>query len=421
MQIDKYLDSAQNLIQPLDAKLLNHPAHIWLTDPPYADAINYEEISEFFLAWDKKWLSELFPDWYTSSMRDRAIKGKDDAFEFGLGEALQRIEENTIDDGYVAIMFTHQSTQVYAALVNMLLQTNLRVLNAWSVSTETEAGGLKEGNYVQSTVTIVLQKDPRSRREVAFIQDLLLQTRKEIEKQISDMSTAEKQSHSTLFSPADYELAGSYAALRVLTSYNLQASQEEIEMFIDDMRQYASSLVLPKGLKVLNLDLDEAKDFWNRLNPYEKYYIRGLELEGNGERKLKAFQDTAKSLQVYDYNKLLADTRPNKARLKTAWELGQGRLSPEHAFSSTDLYRVLHALYVARKKADEEGDETFGIEAGFEWLRQSFGLEYFSKKSKIELLLRYIAQFKDFMGMDYWRDDARIASHIADRVSADRM
>jgi len=83
-------------------------------------------------------------------------------------------------------------------------------------------------------------------------------------------------------------------------------------------------LVLPKGLKVLNLDLDEAKDFWNRLNPYEKYYIRGLELEGNGERKLKAFQDAAKSLQVYDYNKLLADTRPNKARLKTAWSLVKG-------------------------------------------------------------------------------------------------
>jgi len=421
VQIDKYLDSAQNLIQPLDAKLLNHPAHIWLTDPPYADAINYEEISEFFLAWDKKWLSELFPDWYTSSMRDKAIKGKDDAFEFGLGEALQKIEENTIDDGYVAIMFTHQSTQVYAALVRTLLQTNLKVLNAWSVSTETEAGGLKEGNYVQSTVTIIMQKDPKSRKQLAFPQDLILSTRNEVQRQINQMLEVEKASGGTLFSPADFELAGSYASLRVLTSYNLQANQKEIEQFIDDMRQYASSLVLPTGLKVLNLDLDEAKDFWNRLNPYEKYYIRGLELERIGERKLKAFQDTAKSLQVYDYNKLLADTRPNKARLKTAWELGQGRLSPEHAFSNTDLFRVLHALYVARKKADEEGDETFGIEAGFEWLRQAFGLEYFSKKSKIELLLRYIAQFKDFMGMDYWRDDARIASHIADRVSADRM
>jgi len=45
-----------------------------------------------------------------------------------------------------------------------------------------------------------------------------------------------------------------------------------------------------------------------------------------------------------------------------------------------------------------------------------FWFRVLSKKSKIELLLRYIAQFKDFMGMDYWRDDARIASHIADRV-----
>jgi len=406
---------------PLDAKSLSFPAHIWLTDPPYADAINYEEISEFFLAWDKKWLKELFPDWYTSSMRDRAIKGKDDAFEFGLGEALQKIEENTIDDGYVAIMFTHQSTQVYAMLVNMLLQTNLKVLNAWSVSTETEAGGLKEGNYVQSTVTIILQKDPKSRRDQAFIPELIQQTRREIEKQIDGMNNAERHSHSTLFSPADFELAGSYAALRVLTSYNLQASQKEIEQFIDDMRQYASSMVLPTTLKMLNLDTDEMKDFWNRLAPYEKYYIRGLELEHNGERKLKSFQDTSKSLQVYDYDKLLADTRPNKARLKTAYELGQKHLGNEHPFRNTDLYRVLYALYVARKKAEEENDELLGIEAGSEWLRQAFGLEYFSKKNKIELLLRYIAQFKDVVGMEEWKVDARIASHMADRVSADRI
>jgi hypothetical protein len=76
---------------------------------------------------------------------------------------------------------------------------------------------------------------------------------------------------------------------------------------------------------------------------------------------------------------------------------------------------------VARKKAEEENHELLGIEAGFEWLRQTFGLQYFSKKDKIEKLLRYIAQFKDVVGMEQWKDDARIASHIADRVSADRM
>jgi len=421
VQLDKYLDSPQNLVLPLDAKLLNHPAHIWFTDPPYADAINYEEISEFFLAWDKKWLSELFPDWYTSSMRDRAIKGKNDTFEFGLGEALTKIEENTVDGGYVAIMFTHQSTQVYAALVRTLLQTNLKVLNAWSVSTETEAGGLKEGNYVQSTVTIIMQKDPKSRKQRAFPQDLVLSTRNEVERQINQMLEVEKASGGTLFSPADFELAGSYASLRVLTSYNLQANQKQIEQFIDDMRQYASSLVLPTTLKAINLDLDEMKDFWNKLNTYEKYYIRGMELERIGERKLKAFQDAAKSLQVYDYNQLLGDTKPNRVRLKTAWELEQKLIDTQHPFSTTDLRYILAAIFVARKKAQEEGDETLGIEAGYTWLKQKFGFEYFSKKERIENLLRYIAQYKDMPGMEHWKEDAKVASHIADRVSADRF
>jgi len=421
LRLSKYSNESVNFIRPVDGKALNSPAHIWLTDPPYADAINYEEISEFFLAWDKKWLKELFPDWYTSSMRDKAIKGKDDAFEFGLGEALQKIEENTIDDGYVAIMFTHQSTQVYAALVRTLLQTNLKVLNAWSVSTETEAGGLKEGNYVQSTVTIIMQKDPKSRKQLAFPQDLILSTRNEVQRQINQMLEVEKASGGTLFSPADFELAGSYASLRVLTSYNLQANQKEIEQFIDDMRQYASSLVLPTGLKVLNLDLDEMKDFWNRINPYEKYYIRGLELERIGERKLKAFQDTAKSLQVYDYDQLLGDTKPNKARLKTAWELEQKLIDTQHPFSTTDLRYILAAIFVARKKAQEESDEALGIEAGYTWLRQKLGFEYLSKKEKIEHLLRYIAQYKDMPGMEHWKEDAKVASHIADRVSADRF
>jgi len=421
LRLDRFLEPVRSIVNPSDAKNLTHSAHIWLTDPPYADAINYEEISEFFLAWDKKWLNELFPEWYTSSMRDKAIKGKEDAFEFGLSEALAKIEENTFDGGYVAIMFTHQSTQVYAMLVNMLLQTNLKVLNAWSVSTETEAGGLKEGNYVQSTVTIIMQKDTKSRKQEAIPQDLVLSTRNEVQRQINQMLQVERTSGGTLFSPADFELAGSYASLRVLTSYNLQANQKEIEQFIDGMRHYASSLVLPTGLKVLNLDLDEMKDFWNKLNPYEKYYVRGLELERIGERKRKSFQDASKSLQVYDYHQLLGDAKANNARLKTAWELEQKLIDTQHPFSTTDLRYILAAIFVARKKAKEEGDETLGIEAGYTWLRQKFGFEYLTKKEKIEHLLRYIAQYKDIPGMEHWKEDAKVASHIADRVSADRF
>ena len=34
---------------------------VWITDPPYADAVNYHELSEFFLAWYEKALSDAVP------------------------------------------------------------------------------------------------------------------------------------------------------------------------------------------------------------------------------------------------------------------------------------------------------------------------------------------------------------------------
>jgi len=36
---------------------------IWITAPPYADAINYHELSEFFLAWYEKHLTNVIKDW----------------------------------------------------------------------------------------------------------------------------------------------------------------------------------------------------------------------------------------------------------------------------------------------------------------------------------------------------------------------
>ena len=39
----------------------------WITDPPYADAVNYHELGDFFLAWYDKKIALAFPEWYTES------------------------------------------------------------------------------------------------------------------------------------------------------------------------------------------------------------------------------------------------------------------------------------------------------------------------------------------------------------------
>jgi len=61
-------------VQPLDVRHVKSLCDIWITDPPYADAINYHELSEFFLAWYEKHIPGLFPHWYNDSKRALAVR-----------------------------------------------------------------------------------------------------------------------------------------------------------------------------------------------------------------------------------------------------------------------------------------------------------------------------------------------------------
>jgi len=58
------------------ASAISEFAELYVTDPPYADAINYHEITEFFIAWLRKNPPQPFDQWTWDSRRDLAIKGK---------------------------------------------------------------------------------------------------------------------------------------------------------------------------------------------------------------------------------------------------------------------------------------------------------------------------------------------------------
>ena len=60
-------------------------------------------------------------------------------------------------------MFTHQDPAVWADLGMILWAAGLKATAAWTISTETEAVGIKKGNYVQGTVCLVLRKRTRQR------------------------------------------------------------------------------------------------------------------------------------------------------------------------------------------------------------------------------------------------------------------
>ena len=51
-----------------------------ITDPPYADAVNYHELSNYFLAWYDKQLASAFPEWTPDARAELAVRGTGENF-----------------------------------------------------------------------------------------------------------------------------------------------------------------------------------------------------------------------------------------------------------------------------------------------------------------------------------------------------
>ena len=244
-------------VQTIDARINNNICDIWITDPPYADAINYHELSEFYLAWINKNLIQIFPDWYTDSKRALAITGRDENFRKSMADCYRNLANQMPDNGIQVVMFAHQDTGVWADLALTLLTSGLRITASWCIATETESA-LKKGNYVQGTVLLVLRK--QTSEDTGFLDELYPEVEIEVKAQLDSMLVLEDNDDPN-FSDTDYQLAAYAAALRVLTqykniedfdiAYELSKSRKkgetsELERLIANAVKIASDYLAPK-------------------------------------------------------------------------------------------------------------------------------------------------------------------------------
>ncbi|MGH8501567.1 MAG: anti-phage-associated DUF1156 domain-containing protein [Gammaproteobacteria bacterium] len=393
----------------LDVRANRNFADIWITDPPYADAINYHELSEFFLAWYEKHLPELFPGWYTDSKRALAIRGSGKEFRQGMVDSYRNLAAHMPDNGLQVVMFTHQNAAVWADLALILWAAGLRVTAAWTIATETESA-LKEGNYVQGTVLMVLRKQMST--ESVFLDEIVPQVEIEVEAQLASMLGLDDKDDPN-FSDADYQLAAYAAALRVLTQYQgieeLDVSHElarerrrgeesPIQQLIEDAVRTASNFLVPKGID---------KPFWRRLSAEEKFYLKGLEVESHGDYRSGVFQEFARGFGVRDYRDMLQSGKANQTRLKTASEFKRRGLGGD-GFGATLLRQVLFAVFRVA-----EHEET---KQGMTWLKTEIA-DYWSQREKIIALARYLAG----MPMPHWQRDAAAARLLAGAVENDHI
>lgn len=408
------------IIHPLDARDVSYTADLWITDPPYADAVNYHELADFFLAWYEKHLPRLFPDWYADSRAALAVRGADQDFKKSMVEIYANLARHMPDDGLQLVMFTHQDAGVWADLGMILWAAGLQVSAAWTIGTETSSG-LKEGNYVQGTVCLVLRKRLTDRR--VWLDELYPAVDDEVRHQLDSMQAID-DTLQPQFGDTDYQLAAYAAALRVLTGYasiedmdiryelfraRTKNEVSEFEKIIDRAVSIATNYRIPHGLLSYT---------WRNLEPIERLYLSGLELERHGEARQGAYQELARGFGVAEYKFMLAETEANHARFRTPSELKRLYLSASQnsndkgtgAFAASLLRHLLFAIH--------EAIRTENPREGLNYLKAE-RLDYWSRREDLINLLDYLAAARNLSALTYWRKDAESAGLLAGLIRND--
>ncbi len=396
-------------VEPCDARSVQTVSDVWITDPPYADAINYHELSGFFLSWYEKHIHLFFPNWYTDSKDALAVRGVGSNFRRSMVDCYSNLAEHMPDNGFQIVLFTHQDASVWADLTLILWAAGLRVTGAWTIATETESA-YKKGNYVQGTVLMVLRK--QSSEESVFLDEVVPDVELEVKAQLDSMLALDDQDDPN-FSDADYQLAAYAAALRVLTRYGsiedidiaYQLSREQgdgesnpIEAVIEDAVRTASNYLVPTGLP---------DHLWRRLGPEEKLYLKGLEVESHGDYRSGVYQEFARGFGVRDYRFMLQTGKANDTRLKTASEFQRRELGDTQFGQSL----VRHALYATWRAAESEE-----VAGSLTWLRIELD-DYWPQRESLISVLRYLSAVK----IDHWDADADAARLVAGAVENDHV
>jgi putative DNA methylase len=354
---------AEALVLTHEAQNLSQENDLYVTDPPYGDAVKYEEITEFFIAWLRKNPPPEFANWTWDSRRSLAIKGEDEGFRKGMIAAYRRMGEKMPDNGIQVLMFTHQSGAIWGDMANIIWASGLQVTAAWYVVTETDSA-LRQGANVKGTIILILRK--RQKELETFRDALGWEIEEAVKEQVESLvgldTKVRAQGSEGLYTDADLQMAGYAAALKVLTAYSTIDGKDMVveaetprlkgkKTFVDELIEFAVQtavqFLVPVGFE---------KNEWRNLAAVERFYLKMAEMEHQGAKTLDNYQNFAKAFKVHNFDLLMSDaSKANSARLKLSAEFKTSLMSGETEIAGTPLRALLFAMYEIRR--DMEVDD----------------------------------------------------------------
>jgi adenine-specific DNA methylase len=156
----------------VQTKLENEAVSIVVTDPPYFDAISYADLSDFFYVWLKRSVGRFYPGQFSTPLSPKgeettALKHRHNGdgaqahrhFRAKLASSLAEAKRVCATDGVVIVMFAHQSTDAWTALINALFEAGLTTIATYPIETEMKNTALAIGTAsLEASITVVCRQ-----------------------------------------------------------------------------------------------------------------------------------------------------------------------------------------------------------------------------------------------------------------------
>jgi adenine-specific DNA methylase len=225
-------------------QISNEATEAVVTDPPYFDAIAYADLSDFFYVWIKRSLGDLIPEVLVTPLTPKedeatALKHRHDGdpqkadrhFTTKLAQVLAEAKRVTKPSGLITVMFAHQSTKAWTALINALFEAGLTVDATWPIDTELKNRAIALGtSALESSITVACR--PRAVGSAAAFKDV----RKEIEKVVAE---SVKRFWSYGFRGADLIVACYGPAVGVFGKYERVEKADGTPVGIPELLEFA--------------------------------------------------------------------------------------------------------------------------------------------------------------------------------------
>ena len=139
-----------------------------VTDPPYGNSIAYADLSDFFYVWLKRSLGDVHRELFltpqtpkeeeVTSHKHRHCGSQREANKFyqqRLSESLRESKRVVADPKFITVMFAHQSTDAWTALISALFEAGLSPNATWPIATEMPTTALALGTAsLETSVTV---------------------------------------------------------------------------------------------------------------------------------------------------------------------------------------------------------------------------------------------------------------------------